>query len=120
MERWEIVLRLRFGGLRWPIKQGFSFEWKAWLIAYEVTECGPDAFLELDSERQIAALAYGAAAWWSMKHRKKIYFTMENIADALMRASKADNVALAQALREAQFPEWMRQLSEDKKKVEVS
>jgi len=118
MERWEIILPLKFGGLRWPRKQGFSFEWKAWLIAYEVTECGPDAFNNLDGDRQVAALAYGAACWWSIKHRKKITFTMENIADGLMRASKADNLALAAALREAQFPEWMKAMSDDKKKAE--
>ena len=118
MEKWEIVLKLRFGGLFWPVKQGFSFEWKAWLLAYETTECGPDEFNALDGERQIAALAYGAACWWSMKHRKKVFFTMENIADALMRATKADNLALASALREAQFPLWMRAMSEDKKKAE--
>lgn len=117
MERWEVILRLRFG--RFLVRKvGFTFEWGAWFIAYDAVRCGPDEFDKLPPEQQIMAMAFGAASWWSMKNRKKIFFTMEDIGQALMRASKADNLALSQALNYAKFPEWMKYMAGDKKKDE--
>jgi hypothetical protein len=106
-----------------PVRQGFTFEWKAWLIAYDEMKCGPDEFNKLTAEEQIMAMAYGAATWWSMKNQKKISFDMSDIGMALMKASKADNLALAAALRYAQFPDWMKSMvvdDDDKKKANVN
>ena len=117
MEKWEVSLKLSFG--RYLRKRvGFTFEWGAWFIAYDAVGCGPDEFNKLPADQQITAMTFGAASWWSLKNRKKIFFTMEDIAAALMRASKADNLAVAQALSYAKFPEWMTHLTDDKKKAE--
>lgn len=113
MNQWETELRLRFG-LR-KRKVGFCFEWKAWLIAYDVYDCEPDEFLKKDQEDQVNALAYGAAFWFCVRRRKKVFFTYPQIVRALNRATREENKKLGEALKFAQFPEWF---TPDKKKVE--
>ncbi|TSA54102.1 MAG: hypothetical protein D4R45_04520 [Planctomycetaceae bacterium] len=119
MERWQTQLRLRIRGIPWRVKVGFDYEWKAWLLAYDITETDPAEFLKLDIDRQVIILAYGAAAWHLMKHGKNVYFTPEDIAEALLRATKEENNQLVAAMAYARWPEWMRQVKNDKKKEET-
>lgn len=108
MFQWEAVLKLRTGrlGLR-KHKVGFCFEWKAWLIAYDVFDLEPEEFNKLDPEKQMNALAYGAAFWYVIKKRKGSFkLSYEDIATALSRATLAENRILAEALKFAQWPDW--------------
>lgn len=107
MFQWEAVLKLKTGrlGLRRK-KVGFCFEWKAWLIAWDVFDLEPDEFLKKDPNDQMNALAYGAAFWYAVKKRKKFKLFYEDIVQALNRASLGENKKLAEALKFAQFPEW--------------
>ena len=118
MEKWQTMLNLKFRRLPWRIKVGFSYEWKAWLIAYDLFNMGPEEFAKLNLEKQVTAIAYGAAAWYRMQKGKKVYFTYDDIADAMMKASKAENLMLSHAMSYAQFPEWLQPLSEGDKKKE--
>jgi len=116
MEKWQVEISLKFKGI-WKIKVQFSFEWKAWLLAYDLFNCSPEEFQKLDIDKQFTALCYGAAAWSLMERKRKVFFTYENMAEALLKASKADNQKLAEAMKYAQFPEWLKQEGGGKKKV---
>ena len=83
MEKWQAELRLKFRGVPWKIRVGFSYEWKAWLIAYDIAAATPEEFAKLPLETQKNLLAYGAAAWHLMKRRKKVFFAPDDIATAL-------------------------------------
>jgi hypothetical protein len=98
---------------------GFRYEWKAWLLAYECFGIGPEEFGKLDYEKQVTAIHYGAAFWDRIKRGKRVYFTFEDIVYALNKASKEDNMKLAQTMAKARWPEWMKNVveGEDKKKV---
>ncbi len=108
MEKWETQLNLRFPGMPWKFKVGFVFEWKAWLIAYDLLKIGPEEFNALPSEQQLATITYAAAAWYRMKNGKKVFFTRDQLTAALMNASKADNLRIIHALHYAQFPDWLK------------
>lgn len=114
MNQWECELRLKFG--RRKRKVGFCFEWKAWLIAYDVFDLEPEEFLKKDPEDQMNALAYGAAFWFCVRRRTKVFFSYEDIVRALNKATREENKKLAEAMKYAQFPEWF---TPDKKKVTV-
>lgn len=105
---WEAVLKLKTGrlGLR-KKKVGFCFEWKAWLIAYDVFDLEPEEFNKLDPEKQMNALAYGAAMWYAVKKRIRFKLFYEDIVKALSRATLAENRLLAEAMKNAQWPEWL-------------
>jgi len=112
LNQWEVELSLPFGWRK--RKVGFCFEWKAWMIGYDVFDCEPDEFTEKDPEDQFTALAYGAAFWYCVRRRKRVFFTYADIVRALNKASKEENKKIAQAFKYAQFPEWFKV---DKKKV---
>ena len=116
MEKWQAEIRLKFRGI-WKITVCFSYEWKAWLIAYDLFNCSPEEFSKLDLDKQFTAISYGAAAWDLMKRGKGVFFTYDNIVKALENASKADNQRLAKAMEYAKFPEWLKAEKGDKKKV---
>jgi hypothetical protein len=113
---WEAVLKLKTGrlGLRRK-KVGFCFEWKAWLIAYDVFDEDPEEFNKRDPDEQMNALAYGAAMWYAIKKRRKFGLFYEDICKALGRATLEENKKLAAALKFAQWPEWFK--PGEKKKV---
>jgi len=115
MEKWQAEIKLRFKGL-FKITVRFSFEWKAWLLAYELFDCSPSEFQKYDLDKQFTAICYGAAMWDRMKRGKSVFFTYDNIVQALASASKADNQKLAKTMEYAQFPEWLK-AEGDKKKV---
>jgi hypothetical protein len=118
MEKWQVELKLKFRGVPWKIKVGFSFEWKAWLIAYDLFDVSIEEFQKLDSEEQMTALCYGAAYWDRMKKGKRIFFSYEDIIFALDKATKEENKQLGEALNYAHFPEWLKKgMPESKKKV---
>ncbi len=112
---WEAVLKLKTGrlGLRRK-KIGFCFEWKAWLIGYDVFDLEPEEFQKKDPDEQMNALCYGAAMWYAIKKRVKFKYSYEDISLALSRASLAENRILADRLKYAQWPEWF---NPEKKKV---
>ncbi len=117
MERWETELMLKFRYAPWKLRIRFCFEWKAWLIAYEITGLGPEQFNKLPTDRQVDAIAFGAAQWARVKEGKKPFFTADQMKEALMRASRAENLKLTEALAYAQFPDWLKQgMSSDEKK----
>lgn len=118
MEKWQVELKLKFRGVPWKIKIMFSFEWKAWLIAYDLFDVSPEEFLKLGQEEQMNALCYSAAYWYKFKKGKKVFFSYEDIIYALDKAAKEENRQLGEALSYAYFPEWLRKgMPEDKKKV---
>ena len=119
MERWQTSLRLKIRGIPWKVKIGFSFEWKAWLLAYDQTQTGPEEFSKLLPDVQLNALAYGAATWHLLKQGRKVYFSPDEIAEALLKATKAENNQLLSAMNYARWPEWMRSVKTDKKKEET-
>ena len=119
MEKWQTSLRLKIRGIPWKVKIGFDYEWKAWLLAYDITQTGPTEFIKLDTDRQVMILAYGAAAWHLMKRGRNVYFTPEDIAEALLRATKAENNQLVAAMAYARWPEWMIEVKSDKKKEQT-
>jgi len=117
MEKWQTVINLKFKGCPWKIRTGFSYEWKAWLIAYDLFNCSPEEFSKMPIDKQATAVAYGAAAWDRIKKGKKVFFTYDNIVDALLIATKEENMRLAKALEYAQFPQWLKGDSGGKKKA---
>ena len=119
MEKWQTQLSLRFPGIPWRIRVGFDYEWKAWLIAYDLKGMEPEDFSKLPIDQQMDALAYGAAAWHCMKKGKKVFFTPDNMTKALMRASKQENLLLAEAMTYAQFPAWLKANDDAKKKEQT-
>lgn len=120
MEHWQTVLQLKIRGIPWKLKIGFDYEWKAWLLAYDLMQVGPEEFNKLDFDRQLTALAYGAAAWHLLKNGRRVYFTYEDIAEALLKATKAENKQLEQAMAYAKFPDWLKAgVDKSKKKEET-
>jgi len=118
MEKWQCELKLRFRGMPYKMRVIFSFEWKAWLIAYDLFDKSPEEFNKLEPEEQITALCYGAAYWDKIKKGRKVYFSYEDMVFALNKASKEENKMLAETLKYAQFPDWLSKgIDEDKKKV---
>ena len=120
MEKWEIEIKLKFQAMPFRMNIRFCFEWKAWLIAYDLFNVGPEEFSKMEADTQITALAYGAAYWGRMKRGKKIFFSYEDIAFALNKATKEENKRIMDAFSHAQFPEWLKKgMPEDKKKVKT-
>jgi len=118
LEKWQTVINLKFPGCPWRIRTGFSYEWKAWLIAYELFDCSPEEFAKMDFDKQATALAYGAASWDRIKKGKKVFFTFDNMVNALLKSTKEENIRLVKALSYAQFPKWLKgETVEGKKKV---
>jgi len=113
---WRTEIKLKFPGCR-RRRVAFRYEWKAWLLAYEVMKMGPEEFHELPPDVQLTAVHYGAAVWERMVHRKSTYFTYDDMVEALNKASKEDNILLATTMGEARFPEWMDNLPQGKKKA---
>jgi len=95
---------------------GFLFTWKAWLIAYDVFDVDPDSFTKLDQEKQIIALCYGAAVWDCIQAGKNVFFTYEDIRIGLDKATKEENRKLGETIKEAQFPDWLKNVASDSKK----
>lgn len=115
MPEWRTTLKLKFPGIPRRRVIGFRYEYAAWLIAYDLFGVDLDEFSNLDADKQITAIHYGAAVWDRVKLGKGVYFTYEEMVGALSRASKAENIHLAEVMSNAQFPEWMSKL--EKKKV---
>jgi len=116
-EKWQTVINLKFKGCPWKIRIGFSYEWKAWLIAYDLFDCSPEEFNKMPIDKQSTAVAYGAAAWDRIKKGKKVFFTYDNIVEALLKATKEENMRLVKALEYAQFPKWLKGDTGGKKKA---
>jgi len=108
MEKWQAEINLKFKRCPWRFKVGFTYEWKAWLIAYDHFDLSPGEFLKLEREKQEMGLAYGAAAWHLLKKGKNVFFTYDDLAEALLKASKAENMKLTNAMSSASFPDWMK------------
>ncbi len=106
MEKWQTALRLKIGLFKRTVR--FDYEWKAWLLAYDLCGVGPDEFAKLDLDKQINALSYGAAQWHQMKKGKTVRFNYEELSKALLKASKADNQKLIDAMSYAKFPKWLQ------------
>ena len=120
MEKWQTEISLKFKRVPWRFKVGFTYEWKAWLIAYDVFSLSPEEFGKLDADKQITALAYGAASWHLMKQGKNVFFTFADIDQALLHASKAENLQLIKTMSYAKFPDWLKSGTiVDKKKEET-
>jgi len=96
MNQWECKIRLRFGLFKRTVI--FTFEWGAWFMAYEKMNCSPDEFNNLPIEDQIMAISYGAAAWSRIKRKKRIFFSYDQLSSALMRASRAENMRIGEAM----------------------
>lgn len=120
MEKWQAEIRLKFRKFPFRIKVCFSYEWKAWLIAYDLFGTDPESFSKLDFDKQINALAYGAASWNRIKRGKKVFFSYDDLKDALLKASKADNLKLTSAMSYAKFPDWLKEGPEASKKKDVT
>jgi len=110
-----IELKLKVGG-RWPFglfskrKVSFLFTQYAWFFAWDLYEVGPTDFEKLDQEKQLVAVATGAANYAAMKTGKKERYTPEQIRNALMKTTVEANQKLGEKLANSSFPEWMRQL----------
>ena len=116
MEKWQTEINLKFSRVPWRFRVGFSYEWKAWLIAYDHFATDPAGFSKLDYEQQITGLAFGAASWHLLKRGEKVFFTYDKLSEALLRASKAENLKLIEAMKYAQFPQWLKEGTEEGKK----
>jgi hypothetical protein len=120
VEKWQTTIRLKFKRVPWRIKVGFTYEWKAWLIAYDLFKVTPDGFSKMDYDKQITGLAFGAASWYLMKQGKNVFFSYEQLILALLKASKAENQKLALAMTYASFPEWLKEGTDASKKKDVT
>lgn len=118
MPDWRVEIRLKFPGIPLRRKVGFRYEWKAWLLACDVFKIDMPEFSELELDIQVTAIHYGAAAWDMMTKGRRVYFTYDDMVRALNKASKEDNILLAETMKKAQWPEWMKNLQDDKKKPE--
>ena len=124
--KWRVKIKLKFRRkprfLGWKYRKiGFWFEWKAWLIAYDIYDTDPVEFTKLPVDDQMTALIYGGAVWNCIQTGKKQFFDYPDIKEALNYASKLDNIIIYEAIKEAQFPEWMKEIvkeesGKDKKK----
>jgi len=117
--KWRVKIKLKFR--RWPRflgwkyrKVGFWFEWKAWLIAYELHETDPVGFTKLPIDDQMTALIYGGALWHCVKTGKRQFFDYPDMKEALNQASKLENSTICTAIGEAQFPDWMKKMVKEK------
>lgn len=110
-----IELKLKVGG-RWPFglffkkKVPFLFTQYAWFFAWDLYDVGPTDFEKLEQEKQLVAIAAGAANYAAMKAGKKDRYTPEQIRSALMKASVKENQDLGKTMGNSSFPEWMKQL----------
>ena len=118
MEKWQAEISLKFKRVPWRFKVGFTYEWKAWLLAYDHFAVGPEEFSKLDIDKQITGLAYGAAAWHLLKNGKKVFFRYVDLEEALLKATKAENMKLTDAMSYAKFPDWLKACNEAGKKKE--
>lgn len=108
MEKWEVKIRLRLPGRLRKKSVLFTFEWGAWMIAYDHMNCGPDEFHELPPEAQVNAVSYGAALWGAVKRGGSAKFTYADIVSGLMRATREENTRIGEAMQYAKQPSWMR------------
>jgi hypothetical protein len=121
MEKWQTEISLKFKRVPWRIKVGFSYEWKAWLITYDLFSVDPEEFSKLDLDKQITSLAFGAASWHKIKQGKNVFFTYNDLSQALLKATKSENQKLINTMSYAIFPDWLRKgtIEGDKKKEET-
>jgi len=113
--KWRVKIKLKFRRksrfLGWKYRKvGFWFEWKAWLIAYDIFKVGPVEFTKLPVDDQMTSLIYGGAVWHCIQTRKKMLFDYPELKEALNQASKMENGIICSAIGEAQFPEWMKKM----------
>lgn len=114
MEKWEVDIKMKFPGRLARKKMRLVFEWKAFLLAYDLYDVDPEEFLKKDQMEQLFALIYGAASWGRMKRGKKIFFTYEDIVSAVGKLTTNDMTAISEAIEAASMPQW---LSGEKKKT---
>ena len=107
MEKYQVEVLLKIKR-PWKISVRFSFEWKAWLLAYDLFNCSPGEFSKLTHDKQFTAICYGAAAWDRMKRGKQVFFTYKDLCQGLLRASKADNQKLAKTMGYIELPQWLK------------
>lgn len=99
-------------------KIGFWFEWKAWLIAYDLHKTDPVEFTKLPVDDQMTALVYGGAVWHCIQTGKKRFFDYPDMKEALNQATKLENSTICNAINEAQFPDWMKKMVDEVKEDE--
>jgi len=107
MEKWEVIVRMKFPG-KFSRRMKLIFEWKAFLIAYDLYDVEPEEFLKKDQMEQLFALIYGAAYWGRLKAGKKINFTYEDIVNAVGKLTTNDMNAISGAIKEAYMPAWLK------------
>ena len=113
--KWRVKIKLKFRRkprfLGWKYRKiGFWFEWKAWLIAYDIYDTDPVEFTKLPVDDQMTALIYGGAVWNCIQTGKRQFFDYPDIKEALNQATKLENGIIYSAINEAQFPDWMQEM----------
>jgi len=98
-----------FSFLKYPkAKIGFIFNYRAFLQAY-----GMDDALDDSDENRVAEIVYGAAIEWCRQKKKRIFFDVDDIQMALMKASLRTNEELGRAMSYAQMPDWLEDIVEN-------
>ncbi|MEA3431315.1 MAG: hypothetical protein U9R01_01365 [candidate division WOR-3 bacterium] len=108
MEKWETRIKLKLPGKLFKRNVLFTFEWAAWMIAYDHMNCGLNDFHELPPEVQVNAVSYGAAVWAATKRGRSAGFTYDDIVSALMHATRGENMQIGEAMQYAKQPKWMQ------------
>jgi len=115
----EQSLKFRAKGLRklfGPFQKkkiGFLFTQYAWFMAFDLLDVDPSKFDELDQYEKHIALSYGAAKYWCMKNGKEVFFTRDELEEALKRNSLEKNEEIVKAQQNAVFANWMKAFMEE-------
>ena len=98
-----------FSLLSYPkAKIGFIFNYRSFLQAYAMDES-----LDNTDENKVTDIVYGAAIEWCRQKKKRIFFDIEDIKTALMKASLKTNEELGKAMSHAQMPDWLEDIVEN-------
>lgn len=118
MEKWQVEIKLKLPHKLFKRKVKFTFEWAAWIFAWQHYNCPPEEFEELPMEEKLMAVSYGAALWERVKSKKKVFFSFGDIYSGLMKATREENTRIGEAMKYAQYPDWLHLGKEEQKEAE--
>lgn len=89
---------------------GFEFNYMAFLSAFGSNNLDVTNIEEMDNNEKISVIVYGAALEYCRTNKKKIFFTHDDISNALEMASLKLNQKILKSMSYARMPDWLQSI----------
>ena len=90
------------------IKIGFTFNYRAFLNAFDFTGVDLSGMDDMSNTEKVANICYGAALEYCREKKALVFFDKEDIKNALLMASLGTNEDIGKAMSFAKMPDWLQ------------